>query len=97
LSANRRFATVWNFSASSTFTQTSSLPIAGVPSYSVNTYVDGVQVSRALARSLSGFASYTVEDQHFSGSSAVDIFTGLEQIVGFGITYSPTALHLGRQ
>jgi hypothetical protein len=97
LGANRRVATVWNLSASSTYTQTSSLPIAGVPSYLVNTYVEGVQISRAFARSFSGFASYTVEDQHYSGSSAVNIFSGLEQVVGFGVTYSPAAFHLGRQ
>jgi hypothetical protein len=97
LGVNRRFATVWNLSVSSAYTQTSSLPVAGIPPYTFNTYVDTVQISRALARSLSAFASYTLEDQHFSGSSAVDVFTGLEQVVGFGITYSPTALHLGRQ
>jgi hypothetical protein len=97
LGASRRLATVWNLSSSLTYTQISSLPLTGIAPYSANTYVESVQISRALARSLSGFASYSIEDQHFSGSYAVDVFTGLEQVVGFGITYSPTALHLGRQ
>jgi hypothetical protein len=71
--------------------------VAGVPSYSSNTYVEGIQVSRAIARSLSAFASYTLEDQSFSAASAIDLFSGLSQVVGLGITYSPSALHLGRQ
>jgi hypothetical protein len=97
LAASRQLARVWNFSATASYTQTSSLPVAGIAPYNVNTYVGGVQVSRAFARSLSGYASYTLEDQHSAASSAVDIFSGLEQVVGFGITYSPAAFHFGSQ
>jgi hypothetical protein len=57
----------------------------------------GGQVSRAIARSLSCYASYTLEDQSVSAISTVDVFSGKSQVVGFGITYSPSALHLGRK
>jgi hypothetical protein len=96
-SISRKFAVVWNCSGSASYTNSSNLPVAGVPSYSSNTYVEGIQVSRAIARSLSAFASYTLEDQSFSAASAIDLFSGLSQVVGLGITYSPSALHLGRQ
>jgi hypothetical protein len=94
---SRRFEVVWNCSASSGYTKSSSLPVAGAASYSVNTYVEGVQVSRAIVRNLSGYASYTLEDQSYSAAAAIDVFSGLSQVVGFGITYAPAALHLGRQ
>jgi hypothetical protein len=97
LGVSRSFLTVWNVSATSTYTLTSSLPIGGVTPYTINTYVEGVQVSRALARSLSGFVSYTAEDQHSSATSAIDLFSGTEQVLGIGVTYSPIALRLGRQ
>jgi hypothetical protein len=94
--ASRRFALVWNCTFVTSYTQTSSLPGGASVPYSVDTTVGGLQVSRAIARSLSAYASYNLEDQHSAGS-AVDVFTGLSQVVGFGITYSPASLHLGRQ
>jgi hypothetical protein len=94
---NHRFATVWNVSGSASYTASSNLPVAGIPAYSTDTYVEGIQVSRAIVRNLSGYVSYTLEDQSYSGTTAVDLFTGLSQVLGFGITYSPSAMHLGRQ
>jgi hypothetical protein len=97
LSVNRTFAKVWNAAATVSYAQTSNLPGPNVPYYSGNTYVVGGQVSRAIARSLSCYASYTLEDQSTSATSAVDVFSGTSQVIGFGITFSPSALHLGRQ
>lgn len=94
-SASRKFALVWNCSFTSTYTHTSNLPVAGVSTYTADTYVEGVQMSRALARSLSAYASYTLEDQSYNAISAVDVFSGASQVVGFGITYSPSSMHLG--
>jgi hypothetical protein len=28
-------------------------------------------------------------------AAAVDLFSGLSNVAGFGLTYSPTAIHLG--
>jgi hypothetical protein len=96
-SVNHTFAVVWNTAATVSYSHTSNLPGLNVPSYSGNTYVLGGQVSRAIARSLSCYASYTLEDQSVSAISTVDVFSGKSQVVGFGITYSPSALHLGRK
>jgi hypothetical protein len=95
--ASRPFAVVWQCSATSSYTRSSNLPVAGIPLFTIDTVVEGVQVSRAIARSLSGYASYTLEHQSSPVGPTVDVFTGLSQVVGFGLTYSPSALHLGRQ
>jgi hypothetical protein len=96
-SVNHTFAAVWNAAATVSYAHSSNLPGPNVPSFSGNTYVVGGQVSRAIARSLSCYASYTLEDQSVSATSTVDVFSGLSQVVGFGITFSPSALHLGHQ
>lgn len=94
---SKTFAVVWRTSASAAYTRTSNLPVPNVPLYSSNTYVTAIQISRAIARSLSCYASYTLQDQAYSAQSAVDVYSGLSQSASFGITYSPSALHLGRQ
>jgi hypothetical protein len=96
-SASRTFAVVWNTSGTVGYSQNSNLPGPNVARFSGSTYVVSGQVSRAIARSLSCFASYTLEEQSTSAAAAVDLFSGTSQVVGFGITYSPSALHLGRQ
>jgi hypothetical protein len=97
-SAGRTFARVWNCGFTSAYTQSSNLPLPGVASYSFHTTVMGGQVSRAIARSLSGYASYTLENQSNSGANnPVDFFSGLSQIAGFGLTFSPSSIHFGRQ
>jgi hypothetical protein len=98
-SAQRTFALVWNCAVSSTYTHASTLPSASFPATSVNAFVEGVQLSRAIARSLSGYASYTFEHQSTSGSAngALDLFSGTTQVIGFGVTYSPSSMHFGRR
>jgi hypothetical protein len=96
--AGRVFARVWNCSAIAGYTRATNLPSAGVASIVFNTVSAGGQASRAIARNLSGYASYTLEHQTVSGSATtVDVFSGVSQTFGFGLTYSPAALHLGRQ
>jgi hypothetical protein len=94
----RTFAEVWNCAATSAFTQSSSLAGLGGTPYSLHTFVEAGQISRAIVRSISAYASYTLEDQSSPGAAqTVDLFSGISQVVGFGITYSPSAIHLGRQ
>jgi hypothetical protein len=94
---SRPFAVVWSVAATANFSQTSSLPLANVAPYSFKTYVEGLQVSRAIVRSLSAYASYNLADQSVSSVPAVALFSGLSQSVSFGITYSPSSMHLGHQ
>jgi hypothetical protein len=94
--ANRTFDVVWNVSGTASYTRSSSLPAPTLPTFSTQTYVEAVQVSRAIVRNLSGFASYTFEDQSSAGTAGIDVFSGRSQVLGFGITYSPGSIHLGR-
>jgi hypothetical protein len=98
VSVSRTFARVWNCAASASYTQSSGLPGANVAPFTFDTTVAGVQTSRAIVRSLSAYASYTLEYQSSNqATTAVDVFTGIDQVVGFGLTYSPSSIHLGRQ
>jgi hypothetical protein len=97
LGLSRRFAVVWNAALTSSYTHSTTLPLAGIAPYAADTVVEGGQISRAILRSLSGFASYTLEHQSTSGTGAINVFSGFSQVVGFGLTYSPAAMHLGSQ
>jgi hypothetical protein len=96
--ADRRFARVWSASLTAAYSRNSSLPSQSVTPYMFNTTVGSVQISRAIMRSLSAYASYTGESQSGTSSPvAVDVFNGVTQVLGFGLTYSPSSIHMGRQ
>ncbi|HWB33583.1 MAG TPA: hypothetical protein VG714_10440 [Acidobacteriaceae bacterium] len=94
----RTFGKVWGTSANVAYSRTTSLPNVLIAPYNFQTVVAGVQASRALGRNLSGYGSYTVEHQSGSGATtnAVDLFSGVNQILSFGITYSPASRQFGR-
>ena len=54
----------------------------------------GVQASRQLGRYFSLFANYTAIDQSSSIQNSASILSGLYQVLGFGIGYSPREIHL---
>jgi hypothetical protein len=58
----------------------------------------GAQATRRLGRYLSLFANYTAIDQSSSSSSALqaNVLNQLEQVVSFGIGYTPRATPLVR-
>jgi hypothetical protein len=97
VSVGRTFARVWNCTATASYSESSSVPSASVTFGSFKTAVAGAQVSRAIVRSLSAYASYTFEHQSSPSTIAVDTFNGSQQVVGFGLTYSPGSIHVGRQ
>jgi hypothetical protein len=95
-SASRTFDKVWNGSVTASYSRTTSLSSIGPASYAPSTEVVSAQISRAIARSLSTYASYTLENQSSSASTVgVNAFSGYFQVVGFGLTYSPTSIHVG--
>jgi len=95
-SASRTFARIWNGAVTSSYTHTTSLTPAAGAFFTPQTLVEAVQISRAVGRSLSAYASYTLENQSTPASTAaVDVFSGHFQVVGFGLTYSPTSIHFG--
>jgi len=59
--------------------------------------IGSIQVNRAFTRTLSAFISYTAQHQSVQGLYiGVTPLIGLQQILGFGVTYSPSPIHLGR-
>jgi hypothetical protein len=92
---SRTFVRVWNCAFTSSYTHSSSLP--GLASFTFDTTLAGFQVSRAIGRSFSAFASYTLENQSSQGSAAsvIDVFNGFSQVLGFGLTYAPMSIHFG--
>jgi hypothetical protein len=95
--AGRVYGRVWNLSTGITATRTTSLPTPGATPYDFKTVIASVQASRAVARNLSAFMSFTVEKQtHASSTSTVDLFDGTSEILSFGVTYSPASRQFGR-
>ena len=95
-STSRTLDRVWLCALTAAYTQSSQVPSAASLPFTFYTTVLGVQVSRSIVRSLSAYASYTLQNQTNEGTTAaVKLFSGLSNVAGFGITYSPMATHLG--
>jgi hypothetical protein len=64
----------------------------------INAKFGGVQATRRLGRYLALFANYSAIDQSTSFSSSIqsNVLNQLEQVIAFGIGYSPRATHLAR-
>ena len=64
----------------------------------INGKFGGVQATRRMGRYLSLFANYTAIDQSSSSSSPLqaNVLNQLEQVIAFGIGYTPRATHLNR-
>ena len=96
-STSRIFNRVWLGALTTAYTQSTQLPSASSLAFTFDTTVIGVQISRSIVRNLSAYASYTLQNQSNQGAaSAVDLFSGISNITGFGLTYSPMPIHLGR-
>jgi hypothetical protein len=54
----------------------------------------GAQASRRLGRDFNVFVNYTALDQSSSSTLSTNALSGLTQIIGFGIGYSPRGIHL---
>ena len=80
-----------NFSTNVSYNKFSTLPIALGPAYTTSSVAFGTQFSRSLSRTISAYASYTLQHQANADSTiAVNAFRGTTQTVGFGLTYSPS-------
>jgi hypothetical protein len=89
---------VWQVAGTALYSRSSSLPNLAGTSYTTDGEVASGQLSRGIGRSLSAFLSYAVERQTETGlSSSTAVFNGTSQVIGFGITYSPSAHTLNRK
>ncbi len=96
-SARRSLNRVWTGATSVSYVYSQSLPNSVYLPFTIQSETASVQLSRAIGRDFSGFASYTLEHQTTEGNSLSPLtFSGLQQVFGFGVTYSPSAFHLGR-
>jgi hypothetical protein len=89
---SREFEQKWTVGVEGGYRRTSGLINNG----ETNGKYGGVQTSRHLGRNFSVFASYTALDQSSSLALQTNVLNQLEQIVGFGIGYTPRRTHLFR-
>jgi hypothetical protein len=86
----------WNMGINGSYSRSVALaPLNGVLPRA-NSVFAGVQVSRKLTETLSGYASYTAIQQSISGlNGTANAFDGLNHTVAIGITFSPAPLYRG--
>lgn len=100
LIANRMLGPFSSVAATVSYTNNVTLPTLLLPQFSTSALVAGGQVTRSLTRSISAFASYTLQRQllgqdAFQNGFQGNAFNGTTQSLGFGITYAPRPLILG--
>jgi len=96
--STRRLNAYWRVAGSVSYTTSQSIPDSIYPAFSIDSEIASGQLSRSLGRSFSTYGSYTLENQSLSGGVATALtFNGLQQVIGFGITYSPGSSRVGRQ
>jgi hypothetical protein len=97
LYVQRQLSRNWQTSLTGSYVHSSALEqIGGINAVTQSIY-GGAQVSRKISRSLFGFISYTAITQSVNDTSATqNAFTGLNQVIAVGLTYSPTAIHSSR-
>ncbi len=107
----REFGRDWSFSLSQVYFHSDGLAQGGDVSVAqnpllaqylltgtVNSSYTGAQVSHRFTSNLSGFASYTAQEQSFDNSLHLNAaaLSGLSNVFGVGVTFSPRATRLGQ-
>jgi hypothetical protein len=80
------------------YSRNTSLQVVLSPAFTTDSLVAGGEISRPIGRFLSVYGSYTAYQQtNSSGAQSAyqNLYSGTSNILGFGITYSPPALHRG--
>lgn len=102
-SVGRSYGRDWVVSLTGAYVRTSGLTqqfVAGgsAPVNTVfNTVYGGVQVTRRISNSFSGYASYTAQHQSYSNLiTAQNPFGGTSHTFGVGITFTPRSTRLGQ-
>jgi hypothetical protein len=98
-SARRMLNRAWGAAGSVSYAHSSSLSNVTTTPFSIDAIVASGQLSRQLSRSFSAFGSYTIQRQTTQGivAASSNAFSGLSQTFGFGVTYSPGQIRLGRE
>ena len=97
--ASRTFNAHWNGSASFVYTRTSGLlNVSPANSFNsiTNTEYGILQLTHGFSRTISGYASYTAQNQSFNqGVLVPNAFNGMSHIFGIGVSWTPRATRLG--
>ncbi len=97
---HRQFGKDWILSGDVGYAKSSSLPNFTLGKFESDGVFVGGQGSRRLGRFFSAFLTYSLQHQTYSasGSSLLiqNAFSGVYQVVGLGISYSPRSILLGR-
>lgn len=98
VNAQRRLSAAWAAAASAGYARTSSLLAASTYPLNAQGEVANVQINRSINPSFSAYMSYTAQHQSTHGYAPTPgLFSGLSQILGFGLTYAPGARYFGRR
>jgi hypothetical protein len=94
INVQQQFMRNWQVALTGSYIRSSSLAqIAAINTVTQGIY-GGVQASRKINRSLSGYFSYTTITQSVNDTAATpNVFSGLSQVIAVGLTYSPGAIH----
>jgi hypothetical protein len=97
-SSTRNLNAYWRAAGTVSYTNSQSISGSIYAPFDIDSEIASGQLSRSLGRSFSIYGSYTLENQSLSGGVATPLaFNGLQQVVGFGITYSPGSSRVGRR
>jgi hypothetical protein len=92
-STQRQIGHTFNVAGLVGYNRSESLANITVGAFSNSGVVAGGQLTAQLRRSLSAFASYSVQRQLFDGNSpTLNAFNGHSQYISVGVTYSPKPL-----
>jgi hypothetical protein len=87
----------WSGSLSGNYAHTSGILVSTLPQPSTESFYGGVQVSRKLGRNFSSYLSYTAQTQSVTGiASTLNAYNGVTHVIGIGITFAPSSIHVGR-
>lgn len=96
-SVSRRLTRSLNVSALGTYSHSAGLQLITKTQISTQSFDGSFQANRAITEKFSAYVSYTVLHQSIQGANYNGTpLNGLQQVLGFGVTYSPSAIHLGR-
>jgi hypothetical protein len=87
---SREFNKTLTVGITGSYMRTVGLQATGV----INAKYGGIQASRRMGRYFSAFANYTALEQSSSSALPANALSGLTQLFGFGISYSPRETHL---
>jgi len=97
IAVQRQLDRNWSGSVSGNYAHTSGLLVSAVPQPSTDSFYGGLQLSRRLGRNFSTYLSYTALTQSISSvAGTLNAYNGVTHVIGIGINFAPSSIHIGR-